>query len=304
MVTDLDDRLHGGGQVTAVGRQGQGAGGNAPAAGGGLAVGAKAVVKAPAQDHAAQLEHLRRLQGVRNGGQQALVRRHLQGERLAAATLAAALHHRTAALHQQAARMERPAGPDPLPLDLRIQHKGTAVVIGPVAQLNRVRKRGTGNAQPQPRRLPPAATPLHRLLTATHLPRRALRPGPKHRRQSPLGGQGRHQLTPGRGGDQAQRAIKVALAAAVGATHHRETPHGRTPKGRTPNRRSAQGHRELLQGAIARHRQMAQGWSRTGAVRWRGLALHRHAGRDRVERDKFRTCPRWWAAGSNQLHRP
>jgi hypothetical protein len=122
--------------------------------------------------------------------------------------------------------MERAARPDPLPLDLRIEHEGTGVVVGPIAQLNRVGEGFAGNAQPQPRRLAPAAAALHRLLTAAHLPGGALRPGPEHRRQAPFGRQGRHQIPAGGGGNQPQRSIQVALAAAVGAAHQGEAPQG------------------------------------------------------------------------------
>jgi hypothetical protein len=53
--------------------------------------------------------------------------------------------------------MEGPASPDPLPLDLWIEHEGSGVVVGPVAEFDRVGEGFTGDAQPQPCRLAPAA---------------------------------------------------------------------------------------------------------------------------------------------------
>ena len=51
------------------------------------------------------------------------------------------------------------------------------------------------------------------------------------------------QIAAGSGGDQGQRAVEVALAAAIGAAHQRQRP---------------QRQREAPQRAIARHSQMAQ----------------------------------------------
>ncbi len=44
--------------------------------------------------------------------------------------------------------MDRPAGPDPLALDLRIEHKGAGLVIDSVAQLDRIRQRFVAEAEP------------------------------------------------------------------------------------------------------------------------------------------------------------
>ena len=203
-VADLQDRLHRRRQIAAVAGQRWRAGGNATAAGRGLAIGAEAVVEAPAEDGVAQLEHFRRFERIGDSGEETLVGRHLQGQGAAGPAFPAALDHGASALHQQAAGMEWAASPDPLPLDLRIEHEGAGVVVGPVAQLDGVGEGFAGDAQPQPRRLPPTAAALHRLLTAAHLPGGALRPGPEHRRQAPFGRQGRHQITPGGGGNQPQ----------------------------------------------------------------------------------------------------
>ncbi len=176
--------------------------------------------------------------------------RDLQGDRLAAAPISEALHHCTGALYQQAAGMEGPTGPDPLALDLGIQHEGTGVVVGAIAELDGVGQGFAGDAQPQPGSLPSPTAALLRRLTAPHRCRGALRTSPEHRRKTAFGGQGRHQISAGGGGDQPQGAIEVALAVAIGTADQREAP-------------KRQG--ELLQGAIARHRQVSKRASRSGA---------------------------------------
>ena len=92
------------------------AGGDAAAAGRGLAIGAEAVVEAPAEDGVAQLEHFRRFERIGDSGEETLVGRHLKGQGAAGPVFPAALNHGASAMH-----------------------------------------RFTGDAQPQPCRLTPAA---------------------------------------------------------------------------------------------------------------------------------------------------
>ena len=56
------------------------AGGDATAAGRGLAIGAEVVVEAPAEDGVAQLEHFRRFERIGDSGEETLVGRHLKGQ--------------------------------------------------------------------------------------------------------------------------------------------------------------------------------------------------------------------------------
>jgi len=77
---DLQYRLHRRRQVSAVAGQCRRAGGDVAAAGRGLAIGAEAVVEAPAEDAVAQLEHFRRFERIKDSGEETLVGRHLQGQ--------------------------------------------------------------------------------------------------------------------------------------------------------------------------------------------------------------------------------
>jgi hypothetical protein len=99
-VADLQDRLHRRRQIAADDGQRMGAGGDAAAAGRGLAIGAEAVVEAPAEDGVAQLEHFRRFERIRDSGEETLVGRHLQGQGAAGPAFPAALHHGASALHR------------------------------------------------------------------------------------------------------------------------------------------------------------------------------------------------------------
>jgi hypothetical protein len=70
------------------------------ATGRGLAIGAEAVVEAPAEDAVAQLEHFRRFERIGDSGEETLVGRHLQGQGAAGPAIPAALHHGASALHR------------------------------------------------------------------------------------------------------------------------------------------------------------------------------------------------------------
>ena len=134
--------------------------------------------------------------------------------------------------------MEGLPRPDPFVLDAGIELEG-ALSHRRVAERDGVGEGIGGETELEPHR-PAAGSPLHRHLAAPHAAAQALRPGPEHRRQAPLGGQATHQIAAGRRHHQPQGAIEVRLAGPVGAGDQGQPAHRQ---------------HQLLQGAVAGHRQ-------------------------------------------------
>ena len=90
-IPDFENRLHRCREIAAICGQRRRACGEVREPGRRQAIGAKAVVEAPAQNRAPQLKHLRRLERIGDSREQALVGRQLQGQGAAAVTAALAV---------------------------------------------------------------------------------------------------------------------------------------------------------------------------------------------------------------------
>ncbi len=213
-VADLADGLQRGRQVAAVVVQHRRAGAQLWLACRRLGVGAEVVVEAPAADGLAQLEYLGTAGVVADLVEQAVVARQVLGQHLPAAPLALA-HHGAFAVHQQGCRAVAGPGPDALALDLRVEGEGRVRGCRQ-AQGDGVAEVLAGEAQAQAHHLAARAA-LDRHLAALHAPADLFRPGPDGRLQAAVAGQRVDHPAARRLGQQAQGAVQVGLAAAVGA---------------------------------------------------------------------------------------
>ena len=119
-VTDLDDGLQGCGQVTAVVMQHRRACAQLRLARRRLGVGAKVIVKAPATDRFAQLQHFGRGLQAANLIEQAVVQRRVLSQHQPVAPVTRA-DHGAVALDQLTGRPIKRPGPDAFVLDLRVE---------------------------------------------------------------------------------------------------------------------------------------------------------------------------------------
>ncbi|MNP06866.1 hypothetical protein D3C76_988670 [compost metagenome] len=214
-IADLADGLQCGGEVAAVVVQHRRARAQLRLARRGIGVGAEVVVEAPATDMVAQAQRLRAVGAAADLAEHAVEGRHVLFENPPVASVATA-QHRPVAVHQQRRRAMEWAGPDAFALDFRVQAEGAAHRRRRQAEGDGVAEVLSSEAEAQAHHIAArAALDFH--FARTHAARMAFRPGPEGRLQPAFPRQRIHHAAVGGFREQAQGAVKVGLAAAVGA---------------------------------------------------------------------------------------
>ena len=201
-------------------------------------IAAKVIIKAPATDTFAQQQHFRRAAQVTHLIEQAVIVGRVLGQYIPGAAVTCP-HHRPGTLNQQAGRAVERAGPDTFLFDFRVQFELTAGNRDGHSQRDGIAEILPGKAQAQ------AFDTLghdgfNRHFAAVHTPADGFRPGPKGRIQPAFTGQGVDHAALGGFRQQAQGAIQVGLAAAIGPGHQIQP---------------VQGHHQFIDRAVIGHRE-------------------------------------------------
>ena len=247
-------------------------------------IAAHRVVEAPAAHLLAQHQRFRGTLGI-GAREHAVERWQMAFDDLPGAAFVACAHHAAPTINHGAAVVPERAVPDGFALDLRVlaehraRHRRRQAVVDGVAEVV------ASEAQPQAHGFAPRAA-LHRMVATLDGARELLRPGPKRRLQPAFAGQSLDGVAEGGLREQAQGAMQIRLAAAVGAGDDVQPP---------------QRHHQVAQRAVAGDRQRPQHASAPSAR----AALLRLSSRSCWPRRAGRVSPCGsWAAGSARRRSP